>query len=174
MSEPFLSEIVMVGCSFAPRGWAFCDGQLMAISQYSALFSLLGTTFGGDGRTTFGLPDMRGRCPIHAGTGPGLTQRRLGQKSGAETHTLNLTQIPSHGHNVGVTARGTSNGGSSNDPTGRVLGATRRETPYADADTGDMAAGAIAVTQQNAGGNQSHNNMQPFQCVNFGHGSPIL
>ena len=88
MSQPFLAEIIMFGGNFAPRGWAFCDGQILSISQNTALFSLLGTTFGGDGRVTFGLPDLRGRSPMHAGHGPGLTDRKLGQKGGSETVTL--------------------------------------------------------------------------------------
>jgi microcystin-dependent protein len=86
--DPFIAEIVMFGGNFAPRGWALCDGQLLAISQNTALFSLLGTTYGGDGRTTFGLPDLRGRVPVHAGNGPGLSPRPLGQKSGTETNTI--------------------------------------------------------------------------------------
>jgi len=98
MSEPFVGEIRMFAGNFAPRGWAFCDGQLLAVSQNDALFSLLGTIYGGDGRTTFGLPDMRGRTPLHAGQGPGLSNRRLGAKAGAENVTLTVNQLPSHRH----------------------------------------------------------------------------
>ncbi len=162
MSEPFIAEIIMFGGNFAPRGWAFCDGQLLAISQNTALFSLLGTTYGGDGRTTFGLPDLRGRVPVHPGTGPGLTTRYLGQKGGTETETLNVNQIPAHTH----TARGTSSKGTDQDPAGNVwakeaVGAT---AVYASgsADT-SLHASAIA----NAGGSQYHNNIQPYTCVNF-------
>ena len=109
MSEPFVGEIRMFAGNFAPRGWAFCDGQLLAVSQNDALFSLLGTIYGGDGRTTFGLPDMRGRIPIHAGHGPGLSERRLGAKGGAEQVTLTVNQMPSHGHPARAdTAIGTS------------------------------------------------------------------
>ena len=97
-AEPFIAEIIMFGGNFAPRGWAFCDGQLLAINTNQALFSLLGTTYGGDGRTTFGLPDLRGRVPVHPGTGPGLTQRRLGEKGGTETNTMNINQMPEHNH----------------------------------------------------------------------------
>ena len=93
MSEPFVAEIRIFAGNFAPRGWAYCNGQLLPISQNTALFSLLGTTYGGDGRSTFGLPDLRGRVPVHPGTGPGLTQRRLGEKGGAETNTMNINQI---------------------------------------------------------------------------------
>jgi len=99
-AEPFIGEISMFGGNFAPRNWAFCDGQLLAISQNTALFSLLGTIYGGDGRTTFALPDLRGRVPIHSGNGPGLSNYRVGQKGGTETVTLNVTQIPSHNHTV--------------------------------------------------------------------------
>lgn len=108
--DPFLAQIVMFGGNFAPRGWALCDGQLLPISQYSALFSILGTTFGGDGRTTFALPGLRGRVPIHAGNGPGLSNRHLGSKGGLEDVTLNNTQIPSHYHflsNVSFTGNAT-------------------------------------------------------------------
>ena len=97
-ADPLLAEIIMFAGNFAPRGWAFCDGQLLAVSQYSALFSLLGTTYGGDGRTTFGLPDLRGRTAIHPGTGPGLTNRQLGAKGGSENNTINITQLPTHKH----------------------------------------------------------------------------
>ena len=97
-SQPFLAEIIMFGSNFAPRGWAFCDGQLLPIQNHQALFSLIGTIYGGDGRTTFALPDLRGRTAIHPGNGPGLSSRRLGEKGGTETNTLNVTQLPSHSH----------------------------------------------------------------------------
>jgi microcystin-dependent protein len=162
MSEPFIAEIIMFGGNFAPRGWAFCDGQLLAISQNTALFSLLGTTYGGDGRTTFGLPDLRGRVPIHPGTGPGLSTYRLGQKGGTETVQLNVNEIPSHTH----TARGTSSRATDQDPAGNVwakeaVGAT---AVYAsgNADT-SLHTSAIA----NTGGSQGHTNIQPYNCVNF-------
>ena len=93
--DPFIGEIIMFGGNFAPRGWALCNGQLLSISQNSALFSILGTTYGGDGRTTFGLPDLRGRVSMHPGTGPGLSPRSLGQKGGAETETLTTSNMPS-------------------------------------------------------------------------------
>jgi microcystin-dependent protein len=103
MSEPYIGEIKMFAGNFAPRGWALCDGQLLPIAQNEALFSILGTTYGGDGRTTFGLPDLRGRAPVHAGSGPGLTPRNLGQKFGAEQTTLTVPQLPPHAH--GLSAR---------------------------------------------------------------------
>jgi len=98
--EPFIGEIAMFGGNFAPRGWAYCNGQLLAISNNDALFSLLGTIYGGDGRTTFALPDLRGRVPMHWGNGPGLSDYRIGQKSGSETTTLNVLQLPAHNHTV--------------------------------------------------------------------------
>jgi microcystin-dependent protein len=101
-SDPFIGEIVMFGGNFAPRGWAFCEGQLLPISQYSALFSLLGTNFGGDGRTTFGLPDLRGRSPVHFGQGNGLSNVRIGQEGGSEFRTLSVAELPSHSHIVPV------------------------------------------------------------------------
>jgi len=120
--DPFLAQIILFGGNFAPRGWAFCDGQLLAINQYQALFSLLGTTFGGDGRTTFALPDLRGRAPIHAGSGPGLTTRRLGEKGGTETNQLNSLQLPAHGHPLatGIPLGGTSANVGNNQPVNNM------------------------------------------------------
>ena len=112
MSEPFLAEVRIVGFNFAPRGWAFCDGQILPINQNQSLYSLLGTTYGGDGRTSFALPDMRGRTPMHVGNG-----HREGQKSGEETHTLSEAEMPSHDH----VAMATTNNGNSNASTGKVL-----------------------------------------------------
>ena len=100
--EPFIAQISLFGGNFAPRGWALCDGQLLPISQNTALFSLLGTTYGGDGRTTFGLPDMRGRALLHAGSGPGLSTRRIGQEGGNERVTLSIGEMPSHNHGASV------------------------------------------------------------------------
>ena len=98
MSEPFIAEIRIFAGNFAPRGWAFCNGQLLPVAQNTALFSLVGTTYGGDGRSTFALPDLQGRAPLHPGQGPGLTNRRLGEKGGAATETLTESQLPGHGH----------------------------------------------------------------------------
>lgn len=161
MSEPYVGEIRMFAGNFAPRGWAFCEGQLLAISQNDALFSLLGTIYGGDGRTTFGLPDLRGRIPVHAGSGPGLSLRRLGEKGGAEDVTLTVNQIPAHTH--AANAQGTP--GDSGDPKNRHWAASSGSpAAYANgpADT-DMGQGILA----NAGGSQSHTNMMPFRCINF-------
>lgn len=160
MSEPFVGEIRMFAGNFAPRGWAFCDGQLLAVSQNDALFSLLGTIYGGDGRTTFGIPDVRGRLPIHAGHGPGLSERRLGSKGGAENVTLTVNQLPSHSHPLHAsTAAATGN-----NPENAFIG----ESPSIDLfseSTPIESLGSDAVT--NVGGSRSHTNLMPFLCVNF-------
>ena len=132
MSEPFLGEIRLFGFNFAPRGWSFCTGQLLPISQNSAVFSLLGTTFGGDGRTTFGVPDLRGRVAIGVGQGPGLSDRRWGQRGGAETTTLNVNQMPNHRHHIFVV----DEDGDSESPVDKTLAVAllsgRRDNQYAD------------------------------------------
>lgn len=160
MSEPFVGEIRMFAGNFAPRGWAFCDGQLLAVSQNDALFSLLGTIYGGDGRTTFGLPDMRGRIPIHAGSGPGLSPRRLGARGGAENVTLSTNQLPSHTHTV----KGTSDAADSSDPVTRLPAqATGINIFASSAPSINMSGTAVP----NVGGSRSHSNLMPFLCVNF-------
>jgi microcystin-dependent protein len=157
MSEAFVGEIRMFAGNFAPRGWAFCDGQLLAVSQNSALFSLLGTIYGGDGRTTFGLPDMRGRIPVHMGLGPGLTSRRIGARGGAESVTLTANDIPSHTHQL----QADTDPANEHLPAGNSLGAA---AAYAAVNPAlNMAQAAIGA----AGGSQSHANLQPFLCVNF-------
>ena len=150
----------MFGGNFAPRSWAFCDGQLLAINSNQALFSILGTTYGGDGRTTFGLPDLRGRVSMHEGNGPGLSNRSLGQKSGQETATLTTQQIPAHNHTVS----GANASGDDSDPTtGNGFGSASNDL-YLETEPGtSMGAGTI----KNTGGGQSHNNVQPFLCVNY-------
>lgn len=161
MSEPFVGEIRMFAGNFAPRGWAFCDGQLLAVSQNDALFSLLGTTYGGDGRTTFGLPDMRGRIPVHAGSGPGLSPRRLGSNAGTEEETLTVNQLPFHSHPL--TAK--SAVATVRNPQGKVL-AQPPTFLYTDIPTKplvDMSPEAVG----NAGGSRSHTNLMPFLCVHF-------
>jgi microcystin-dependent protein len=160
MSEPFVGEIRMFAGNFAPRGWAFCDGQLLAVSQNDALFSLLGTIYGGDGRTTFGLPDVRGRLPIHAGSGPGLSPRRLGAKSGSETVTLTVNQMPSHSHDfVGNTAEATDI-----SPTGKTIAkGVGVAALAATAQNTDMASSMVSAT----GGSRSHTNLMPALCVHF-------
>ncbi|WP_417612584.1 phage tail protein [Owenweeksia hongkongensis] len=158
--DPFLAQIIMFGGNFAPRGWAFCDGQLLPISQYTALFSLLGTNYGGDGRTTFALPDLRGRVAIHPGAGPGLSPKSLGSKGGAETVNLTQAQMPSHKHTI----HGANIGGDDSDPTtGNGFGTAANDLYIETAPSTNMGSGVMS----NAGGGQAHTNMQPFGCVNF-------
>lgn len=164
MSEPFLAEIRMVGFTFAPRGWALCNGQLLPINQNQALFSLLGTTYGGNGQTTFALPDLRGRTPIHTGQASGGTARTLGSQGGEEAHTLTVAELPQHGHAL----KGSGSTAASSTPSANVLAAAPASVGSAYAATGApqntaLAAGAIA----NAGGSQGHANMMPHLVLNF-------
>jgi microcystin-dependent protein len=159
MSEPFVGEVRMFAGNFAPRGWAFCDGQLLAVSQNDALFSLLGTIYGGDGRTTFGLPDLRGRIPIHAGHGPGLSERRLGSKAGAEKVTLTVNQLPSHTHRLQATQSTADN----RQPVG-LAPATSTGQVYSEIfDPQQMSSESIGKV----GGSRSHTNLMPFLCIHF-------
>ena len=163
--EPFLGQIIMFGGNFAPRSWAFCDGQLLSIQQNTALFSILGTTYGGDGRTTFGLPDLRGRVPVHAGNGPGpgLSAWRIGQKGGSETNTLTVQQLPAHNHTGSLKV--SNQAGEETDPTGAYLGNTESTELYQSAATGQMAADSVATN--NTGGGQPVNNIQPALALNY-------
>lgn len=158
MSEPFVGEIRMFAGNFAPRGWAFCDGQLLAVSSNDALFSLLGTIYGGDGRTTFGLPDLRGRIPIHMGTGPGLSNRRLGAKLGTEQETLTLSQLPSHNHLV------KASNSVGNSKSGPQIAAGNLARVYSS-EVANIELNAASIT--NTGGSQSHSNLMPTLCVHF-------
>ena len=156
---PYIGQLQFFPYNFAPRSWAFCNGQLLPISQNTALFSLLGTTYGGDGRSTFALPNMTGRIPIHVGRGPGLTDRRWGEKGGSETVTLSILQIPNHTHVLNAN----SGAGNTADPSGAVLARDGRDKTYANsAPTVDMHAGHIQVS----GGGQSHDNMPPWLGLN--------
>lgn len=161
MSEPFIAEIRIFAGNFAPNGWAFCNGQLLPISQNTALFSLIGTTYGGDGQSTMALPDLQGRAPMHPGQGPGLTPRQLGQRGGLETVELSQSQMPSHGHAWNVSGR-TAN---ANDPgsESHLAGASSANL-YRD------AQGLVELDPQfvgNTGSGQAHNNMQPSLALNF-------
>ena len=158
MSDPFIAEIRIFAGNFAPRGWAFCDGQLLSIAQNTALFSLVGTTYGGDGRTTFGLPGLQGRAPMHSGNGPGLTQRRIGQNGGVPNVTLTSAQIPSHTHE----AKGASGENDQQAPEGKSWGVNELGDQYRDASNVTMAANMLKPL-----GGQPHNNMQPYLGLNF-------
>jgi microcystin-dependent protein len=158
--DPYLGEIRIFGGNFAPLGWAFCAGQMLPIAQYDALFSLLGTTYGGDGQTTFGLPDLRGRAPIHAGQGPGLTNRTPGEMSGSETITLTQSQLPAHTHAL----LASPDPGTSTGPTDGVWAASSTgDKQYAPAPDTGMNPATISAT----GGNQPHENRHPFLAANF-------
>ena len=160
MSEPFLGEIRMFGFGFAPQGWALCNGQLLPISQNTALFSLLGTTYGGDGRTTFALPDMQSRVPVCQGQGPGLSSYAEGQAGGAETVTLAAAQMPGHTHPV----KASSGAADSDQPEGRALARSASHIYTAKPDTSTVMN---ADMLGDAGGSQPHGNIQPYLAVNF-------
>lgn len=159
MSEPFVGEIRMVGFNFAPAGWATCDGQSMPIAENDTLFSLIGTTYGGDGVQTFNLPDLRGRLPVHAGQGPGLTSRILGEVSGTETVTLTTQQIPFHIH----AALAQTGSGNQSTPSNGI---------WASSGQGQYGTGAGNVPMKNTliaggGGSQPHENTMPYTTINF-------
>jgi len=157
---PYLGSICMVAFNFAPNGWALCNGQLLPISEYDTLFTLIGTTYGGDGQTTFALPDLRGRVPIHKGQGPGLPSYSLGESGGQESVTLTLNQIPQHNHALTVS----TNGGSNDNPVGNYMASNSEGIKHYSNTAGSNANGSSVG---NIGGNQPHNNMSPFLCVNF-------
>jgi len=161
MSEPYIGEIRMFAGSFAPRGWAYCDGQLLAVSQNDALFSLFGIIYGGDGRSTFGLPDLRGRVPIHQGQGPGLVNRGLGSKAGLENVTVTTAQLASHNHEL----RASADPAEDNDPAGHVPARSTSASLYAD--DRQTYLGESAIGNSRTGGTQSHSNVMPFLCINF-------
>lgn len=165
---PFIGQIITVGFNFAPRGFALCNGQLLSISQNTALFSLLGTQYGGDGRTTFGLPDLRGRFPMHWGSGPGLTPRSVGQSGGLETTTLVAGNLPSHSHAASGRQAVVNGTGNSPNPNNRLPAELVRENAYSDgAASGFHAADSVEVTVQPTGNNQPFNNMPPYEVINF-------
>ena len=156
MAEPFLSEVRIMSFEFAPKGWALCNGQLLPINQNQALFSLLGTTFGGDGRVNFALPDLRGRTPIHVGSG-----HTLGERGGEQAHTLSIAELPTHTH----TANATTSVSTTNNPgAGVMLAQSTASSLYGSASNLQaMAPAAIG----NVGGSQAHLNMQPFLTLSF-------
>jgi len=157
MSDPFLGEIRMFAGTFAPRGWALCDGQLMAISQNAALFSLVGTYYGGDGRTTFALPDLRGRFPMHRGN-----THSQGQKSGSETVTLNTNHLPAHSHSL----RYDADRADVTSPVGNSLAASAAgDRQYAGSSSPNPGMHSNSIAPN--GGSQAHDNMPPFLCIHF-------
>lgn len=160
MSNPYIGEIRMFGGTFAPAGWAFCNGALMPISENDALFTLIGTTYGGDGESTFGLPDLQGRLPLHMGTNPQSgASHQIGEKGGTETVALNAQQIPIHSHNLTASADPSSAKGA----VGNVLGRGAAEA-YASEFTPEVLAGQSIST---VGGSQPHDNMHPFLTISF-------
>jgi microcystin-dependent protein len=162
MADPFVAEIRIFPFNFAPKGWAWCDGQLLPLSQNTALFSLLGTTYGGDGKSTFALPDLQGRAPMHPGQGPGLSLHDLGETGGSETVTLLESEIPAHSHSINAQVPP----GDTNIPTGNALARSTPATPYiapAGAPLVSMSPNALPP----AGGDQPHNNLQPYLTFYF-------
>jgi microcystin-dependent protein len=161
VADPFVAEIRIFPFDFAPKGWAFCDGQLMPISQNTALFSLLGTFYGGDGKTTFALPDLRGGVAMGQGDGNGLTSRTIGETGGTETVSLLTSEMPSHQHALRAD---TADAGDTNDPgTSSAFAQSQNGTLYQGNSNASLAQQAIAP----AGGDQPHNNMQPYLTCNY-------
>jgi microcystin-dependent protein len=167
--EPFLGQVCLFSFSIIPRGWAPCNGQLMAIAQNTALFALIGTTYGGDGITTFALPDLRGRAALNAGHGPGLSSRIMGEASGTENVTLISTQMPAHNHPMMVSATPAT----SNTPNGNVLAVSNGSVPSLEASASVNTYGTQINGMANpqtiglSGGSQPHYNMQPYLVMNY-------
>jgi microcystin-dependent protein len=160
--DPFVAEIRIFPFNFAPRGWAFCNGQILPLSQNTALFSLLGTTYGGDGKSTFALPNMQGNVPMHWGNGAGLTQRFIGEQSGSPTVTLLASEVPVHTH--GVLAVPGNLPANTNKPAGNAFGKAAQGKPYGPAASlTALSSQAISIV----GGNQPHTNMQPYLTMSF-------
>ena len=159
--DPLIGEIKLFAGNFAPRGWAFCEGQLLPISQNTALFSILGTTYGGDGRTTFALPDLRGRVAIQEGTGPGLSTYRLGQRGGQEFVTLNTSEIPPHRHSVNAVSATGNNASPQNNYLANTAGLDRE---YSDTNPDIQMNGSMIGS---VGGGQAHENRHPFLTLNY-------
>jgi len=160
MSQPFLGEIRMVGFNFAPVGWAYCDGSLLPIAQYDAVFALLGTTYGGDGQVTFALPDLRGRVPLHQGQSPGNSFRTIGEAGGSESVTLSIQQLPLHTHSLAAGV----DGARAAAPNSAFIGSGEADIYNHDtANSVTLAPGTLG----SSGGSQPHENQQPFLCINF-------
>jgi microcystin-dependent protein len=160
MTTPYIGQIMLFAGTFAPVGWQLCDGSLLPISQYDVLFALIGTTYGGDGQTTFAVPDLRSRVPVHQGQGQGLSNQIIGQVSGVENITLIATQIPLHTHALQVSSAAATTGTPS---SGVTLGAAAEELYSTDSPNSTLNAGTIT----SVGGNQPHTNIQPYLALNF-------
>lgn len=160
MAQPFIGEIRMFGGNFAPAGWAFCEGQLLPISENDALFNLIGTTYGGDGQSTFGLPNLSGRVPVHQGQGPGLSNRTIGELGGVESVTLTTQQLGGHTHALVAT----QNVGNQSNPQGQLMAAGTNVLMFRTINPQiQMAANIVGV----AGGSQPHDNMMPYLVIDF-------
>ena len=169
-AQQTLGEISMFAGNFAPRGWAFCHGQILSINQNQTLYSLLGTTYGGDGRTTFALPDLRGRVAIHEGQGNGMTNRRLGQKLGTQTETLTIAQMPSHSHPATSTTETAVSTSPGEEGVGNGQHLTSHFNAFNAAATDDKTlggSGSTTTTTGNTGGGQAHDNIQPGLAINY-------
>lgn len=163
MASPFIAEIRIFGFNFAPRGWAFCDGQLLPLSQNTALFSLLGTTYGGDGKSNFALPNLQGNAPMHPGQGPGLSQHALGESAGQAAVTLINTELPVHAHTAGANAGSSGQAGPANNVWASLPG--RTPPPLYQSGAPNVAMNALAIGI--AGSSLPHNNRQPYLGLNF-------
>ena len=163
MADPFVAEIRIFPFNFPPRGWAFCNGQIMPISQNTALFSLLGTTYGGDGKSNFALPDMQGNAPMHQGQGPGLSLHDLGETGGSETVTLLMSEMPSHTHGVMCAA----SVGNRTTPAANAISRVTGSTPYVPDSANPPHVNAANAAIPPVGGGLPHNNMQPYLTLNF-------
>ena len=160
--DPFVAEIRILPFNFAPKGWAFCDGQILPISQHTALFSLLGTTYGGDGKSNFALPNMQGNAPMHPGQGPGLSLHDLGETGGSETVTLLKSEMPGHAHTLNAQSQPGEDASPAGEALARSVGAVLYQTNVSQ-NLVALGPGALAP----AGGDQPHNNMQPYLTLNF-------
>lgn len=163
MADPFVAEIRIFPFNFAPKGWAFCDGQILPISQNTALFSLLGTTYGGNGQTTFALPNLQGRVPVHPGQGPGLSEHVLGEEGGSGTVTLLQSEVPAHTHALAASAAAAYARSPSGELFANQNGGVNSYATLAGAPTALLASAA----SETVGGGQPHNNMAPYLVLNF-------